>query len=68
MDILLLMDILKRRNKMSDRWQRDEDEKFIEITEGRCMNCGNWSDYRLKYYGQYICERCFAESEDEENE
>ncbi|MFX0022149.1 MAG: hypothetical protein ACFE9S_07470 [Candidatus Hermodarchaeota archaeon] len=53
---------------MSDRWQRDEDEKFIEITEGRCMNCGNWSDYRLKYYGQYICERCFAESEDEENE
>jgi hypothetical protein len=40
----------------------DEDGRFIQNTEGRCMNCGEWVECREKVYGLWLCHGC-AESE-----
>lgn len=40
----------------------DEDGRCIQNTEGRCHNCGEWSECREKVWGIWMCESC-AESE-----
>lgn len=44
------------------KWEIDEDGNFIQDTEGQCMNCGDWCEFRIKIYGIWACKKC-AESE-----
>lgn len=43
-------------------FDQDEDGRWIQKSEGRCYNCGEWAEQREKIYGVWLCQAC-AESE-----